>query len=322
MFPLPSPFIASFVANVLFHQIELHLRVLLMKFGVCVPNYGNYSVEELRMVSLETEVLGYDSVWLTDHILMQRNSGTPYERILETIACMAYLAAITERVKLGISSLIVAMRNPVVAAKQLATIDNLSSGRVMLAVGAGWNEKEFSNLGADFHDRGTRVNESIKVIRALWGGEDRFENGGHIRIGFRDVVFEPKPVQKNLTLWVGGASEAAMKRAITLGDAWHPNVVPLDQFENMVAKFRSLPGGEKKDICVRIGIDSRSDRSEYVGPQGEKRIMFSGNRKDNDRTIEKLSSLGVKYIVLAVSPNGKVPVNSQLDALRMIYSKA
>ena len=304
-------------------KVETSRKVATMKFGVCVPNYGNYSVKELRTVSLEAETLGYDSVWLTDHILMQRNSGTPYERILETLTCMAYLAPITERVKLGISSLIIAMRNPVIVAKQLATIDNLSSGRVMVAIGAGWNESEFSNLGSSFHDRGKRVDESIKLIRALWkGGETQFQDGRHIRIKFRDAVFEPRPIQERLTMWVGGTSEAAMARAINLGDAWHPNVSPLDKFESLVARFRKMPGGEQKDICVRIGIDSRSDKSEYIGSQGEKRIMLSGNRKENSEIVERLSSLGVKYIVLATSPNGKVPVDAQLDSLRMFYSRA
>ncbi|MCL4355456.1 MAG: TIGR03619 family F420-dependent LLM class oxidoreductase [Nitrososphaerota archaeon] len=293
-----------------------------MKFGVCVPNYGDYSVKDLRMVALEAETLCYDSVWLTDHILMPKNSGTPYERILESLTCMAYLAPITEKVKLGISSLIIAMRNPVIAAKQLATIDNLSSGRVMLAVGAGWNEKEFSTLGASFHDRGRRVDESIRLFRALWSGEEVFEDGRDARLSLKDAAFEPRPVQKRLTMWVGGVSEAAMKRAIALGDAWHPNVVPLDQFKGMVAKFRGIPGGEKKDICVRIGVDSRSDRSDFVGPQGEKRVMLSGNRKENGRIIEELASLGVGYMIITTSPDGKTPVENQLDSLRMVYSRA
>ena len=293
-----------------------------MRFGVCVPNYGSYSVKELRTVSLEAEALGYDSVWLTDHVLMQGNSGTAYERILEAITCMAYLAAVTERVKLGISSLIIAMRNPIIVAKQLATIDNLSSGRAMVAIGAGWNEKEFSNLGSSFHDRGRRVDESIKVIRALWKGGTEFQEGKHIGINFRNAAFEPRPLQGWLTVWIGGTSEAAMKRAIRLGDAWHPNVTPLDQFERMVDRFREMPKGDKKDICARIGIDSTSDRSEYVGSQGEKRIMLSGNRKENREIIERLSCLGVKYLVLATSPNGRVPVDTQLDSLRMFYSRA
>src|SRR6266540_2105209 len=115
-----------------------------MKFGVCVPNYGESSSQEaIRTVALEAERAGCDSVWSTDHILMPINSGTPYERIFDSVTTLSYLASITNRSKLGISSLITAMRNPVVVAKQLATIDNLSDGRIMVATSAGWNEKEF-----------------------------------------------------------------------------------------------------------------------------------------------------------------------------------
>jgi alkanesulfonate monooxygenase SsuD/methylene tetrahydromethanopterin reductase-like flavin-dependent oxidoreductase (luciferase family) len=139
-----------------------------MKFGLCVPNYGeSSSTEALRTVALEAERAGCDSLWTTDHILMARNSGTPYEKIIESITTLSYLAAITSRAKLGISSLITAMRNPVVVAKQLATIDNLSGGRLILATSAGWNEKEFAHLGSNFHNRGKRLDASIRLIRAL-----------------------------------------------------------------------------------------------------------------------------------------------------------
>src|SRR5712691_10146287 len=140
-----------------------------MKFGVCVPNYGETcSKEALRAIASVAEETGYDSVWCTDHILLPRNSNTPYERILDSITSLSYLCAVTSRVRLGISSLITAMRNPVIVAKQLATIDNLSDGRVLLATSAGWNENEFSHLGSNFHDRCKRLNESIRLIRALW----------------------------------------------------------------------------------------------------------------------------------------------------------
>src|SRR5260370_18151192 len=102
---------------------------------------------------------------------MPKNSGTPYERIFDSITTLAYFAAVTDKIKLGISSLIIAMRNPVVVAKQLATIDNLSDGRLMLAIGAGWNEKEFAHLGSNFRNRGKRGNASIPLIRPLWKDE-------------------------------------------------------------------------------------------------------------------------------------------------------
>ncbi len=290
-----------------------------MKFGVCVPNYGETcSTEALRTVAVEAERIGYDSVWCTDHLLMPRNSGTPYERILDSITTLAYLAAATERVRLGISSLITPMRNPVVIAKQLATIDNLSDGRVMLATSVGWNEREFSHLGSNFHNREKRLDESIRLIRGLWSGRTRFESR-LLDQRFSDISFEPAPVQKSLRIWIGGNSRVAMKRAATLGDAWHPNVQPLDEFAGLVSEFReSFPGSREREICVRIALNARAEKSEYLSPQGQRRVMLSANRAQNRRILEGLEELGVSYAVVSPSPDGKATVSAQIDGLRMI----
>jgi probable F420-dependent oxidoreductase len=290
-----------------------------MKFGICVPNYGETSsTEALRNVALEAERTGCDSLWTTDHILMPRNSGTPYERIFDSISTLAYLAGITKRVKLGISSLIVAMRNPVVVAKQLATIDNLSGGRLMLAIGAGWNEKEFAHLGSDFHNRGKRVDASIRLMRALWRGETSFKSRV-LGLEFSDAVYEPLPVQKHLTIWIGGTSKAAMKRAATLGDAWHPNVQPLEQFAKLVADFReSSSEARTKEICVRIGVNTKAEQTEYKSPLGEKRMMLSGNPAQNKQILSRLHELGVSSLVAVPSPDGKASVADQMDAIKAL----
>ncbi len=290
-----------------------------MRFGVCVPNYGqSSSAEALRTVALEAERAGCDSLWATDHILMPRNSGTPYERIFDSITTLAYLAAITSRARLGISSLITAMRNPVVVAKQLAAIDNLSGGRLMLATSAGWNEKEFSHLGSNFHVRGKRLDASIRLIRDLWKGETSFKSR-ILGIEFSDAIFEPRPIQKHLPIWIGGTSKAAMKRAVTLGDAWHPNVQPLDQFVKLVAEFReSSPEAKTKEICVRIAINPRAEQSEYKSPQGEKRIMLSGNLAQNKQVLSRLEGLGISYIVASPSQDGKASVANQVEAINTL----
>ena len=164
-----------------------------MKFGICVPNYGeSLSVEGMRAVGVEAEKLGYDSIWTTDHILMPKNSGTPYEHIFDCIASLAYLAPQTNRVKLGISSLIIGMRNPVAAAKQLASIDSFSGGRLIVAMASGWNETEFSFVGADYHRRGKKLDESIQLFRDLWRGETKF-HGKALSVNFENAVFEPRP---------------------------------------------------------------------------------------------------------------------------------
>lgn len=291
-----------------------------MKFGVCIPNYGEtLSVDGLRTVALEAERMGYDSVWTTDHILMTAQSGTPYEKIFESITSLAYLAPITSTVKLGISSLIVAMRNPAVVVKQLATIDHFSGGRVMLATSAGWNESEFQHLGSNFHERGRTLDESIKLIKTLWNSasDARFE-GKRIPHKFTNPKFEPRPIQNKLTIWIAGNSKAAMKRAAALGDAWHPNVVPLDVFRNLVSEFRSIPEAKDKEICVRIGLNPKAPKSEYVSPQGERRLLLSGSMAENEKTVIELGKLGVTYMLVTPSPDGKVPIADQVLNLRAL----
>jgi probable F420-dependent oxidoreductase len=290
-----------------------------VKFGVCIPNYGETgSVEGLRTVALEAEKLGYDSIWTTDHLLMPPQSGTPYERVLETITSLAYLAALTSTAKLGISSLILAMRNPVVAVKQLATVDQFSGGRVILATSSGWNETEFKHLGSDFHTRGRRLDESIKLFRTLWGEAEPAFEGKTLPHKFSKVVFEPRPIQKHLTIWIGGTSKVAMRRAVNLGDAWHPNVTPLDTFRKLVGQFRTLPGAAHKDICVRIGLSAKAQKSEYVGAQGDRRFMLTGNVKENKETISELGRLGVKQMIVVPSPEGKTSIPDQVESLRFL----
>src|SRR2546422_2290119 len=289
-----------------------------MKLGVCVPNYGEASTPDaIQRIAVEAEQLGIDSVWCTDHLLMPRNSGTPYERIFESITMIAYLAGVTSRVRLGISSLITAMRNPVVVARQLATVDNLSNGRVMLATSAGWNEKEFSSLGSNFHTRGRRLDESIRLIRTLWSGGRSFE-GRVLRQKFDDAMFEPPPVQKHLTIWIGGTSRAAMKRAVSLGDGWHPNVQPLGEFAKLVSEFKSFPEAKGKEIGVRIALSFTSDKGEYVTVTGQKRVILSSSKSENERILNRLEELGGSYVIVVPSHDGKASVASQVEGLKMI----
>jgi len=291
-----------------------------MKFGVCIPNYGEaFSLDGMRTVAVEAERMGYDSVWTTDHILMSPKSGTPYETVLDSITSLAYLAASTTVVNLGVSSLILAMRNPVVAIKQLATVDVLSRGRLMLATSAGWNEPEFAHLGSDFHTRGKRLDESIRLLRRLWERDAPPEfQSPLLPHKISEAIFEPKPVQKHLTIWIAGTSEAAMRRAIKLGDAWHPNVSPLETFKPLVERFRTLQGGKDKPICVRIALNTKIEDPIFVGPQGDRRQILSKNMAENEKTITQLAKLGVSHMLVTPSPSGTTPIPDQIASLRSI----
>ena len=108
-----------------------------------------------------------------------------------------------------------------------------------------------------------------------------------------------------------------MRRAVNLGDAWHPNVYPFERFRKLVNEFRNIsPKAEKMDICVRIGLNTRMTESEFTGPQGEKRILLSGNMRENRSIISELSSMGVSYAVLTTSADGKSSPDDQLASLR------
>jgi len=293
-----------------------------MKFGVCVPNYGaTASADALASVAVEAESLGYDSVWTTDHVLMPLNSGTPYERILDSIASLAYIAPQTKKVRLGISALIIAMRNPAVVAKQLASIDSFSRGRVLLAIGAGWNEKEFAFVGSDFHTRGARVDESIRLLRGLWRGETKFSSR-KLPQAFDGAVFDPRPSSNELEVWIGGTSEAAMRRAADKGDAWHPNVFPMDTFKKLVSQFREVsPDKKGKAICVRVALDTRATKPEYVDARGERRIKLTGDNTANAKVISELESLGVSQAIVAPSPEGITPCEEQLESIRSFAAR-
>lgn len=290
-----------------------------MKFGVCLPNYGEeLSVEGLKKIAIEAENLGFTSIWTTDHILMSKNSGTPYENMYESIITLAYVAHFTKYIKLGISSLVMAMRNPIIVAKQLATLDNFSNGRVILATGAGWYQKEFENLGADFENRGKFLNEAIKLIRLLWESEQAINfKGKYFKANIVDGVFSPKPIQKRLPIWIAGNSLSAIKRASKLGDAWHPNILPLDKFKGLIDKYYGLGGHY---IAARIAANIKAKNSEYVSPLGERRVILSSNTKENLKVIEALEAMGVQELIVATNFDGKQSVENQLYTLKYILS--
>jgi probable F420-dependent oxidoreductase len=290
-----------------------------MKFGVCIPNYGDTAtLQGIERVAVESEALGYDSIWVTDHILFRPLVGEPYHRIFECLTTLGYLAAVTKRIKLGVSSLIVPMRNPILVAKQLATIDLLSEGRLIVAVAPGWNEREFSELGSDFHNRGRRLDDSIKLLRALWERKAYF-HADHIPQNFRDPSFEPRPIQKRLTILIGGNSQAAMKRAATLGDGWHPVGYDLESCAELVTRFRSIPGSKKKEICFRIERDLKSMKTrDWVG---NRQPLISGNAEKDFEIVEGFMKLGVSRLLLGPAGDGTVPTQHQVSQLRQFAKK-
>jgi probable F420-dependent oxidoreductase len=188
--------------------------------GVILPNYGkDSSPDGIRRVAEAAEELGFDSVWATEHIIVGPEGVDPYGRVYDPLVTLGWLAGRTQRIGLGTSIVLVPLHNPMHLAKEVATLQELSGGRFTLGVGIGWHRDEFEFMGAEFEGRGRRADEAIRLLRALWSGERDFDGRYW---SFHDATSEPHPSPQP-EIWIGGGSDRAVRRALELGDAWHPS---------------------------------------------------------------------------------------------------
>jgi probable F420-dependent oxidoreductase len=189
-------------------------------FGVILPNYGKDSTPDgIRRVAALAEELEFDSVWATAHIIVGPEGVDPYGRVSDPLVTLGWIAGWTERIGLGTSIVLAPLHNPIHLAKEVATLQELSGGRVTLGLGLGWHKDEFEFMGIPFDRRGRRADEAISVMRALWNGERDFD--GELW-SFHDATAEPQPSPQP-EIWIGGSSDRAVRRALELGDAWHPS---------------------------------------------------------------------------------------------------
>jgi probable F420-dependent oxidoreductase len=188
--------------------------------GVILPNYGEGSTPDgIRRVAETAEELGFDSVWATEHIIVGPEGVDPYGRVYAPLVTLGWIAGYTERIGLGTSILLLPLHHPIHLAKELATLQQLSGRPVTVGIGLGWHRDEFEFLGVEFEGRGRQVDESIRVMRALWSGERDFEGRFW---SWHDATSEPVPSPVP-EIWVGGSSDRAIRRARELGDVWHPS---------------------------------------------------------------------------------------------------
>jgi probable F420-dependent oxidoreductase len=208
-----------------------------VRFGIEVP----HRPELLGPVATRAEALGFDSVWIGDHVAFH----TP---TLDSLAALSYVAALTQRVRIGPCVYLLALRHPTIAARQVASLDVISGGRVVFGVGVGGEfPKEFEACGIPHRERGARVDEAIAVCRALWGPSPASFEGRFTR--FSDVALEPKPVQPGgPPIWVGGRSDAALRRAARLGHGWVAYLVTPDRYRASMAKIETFAREAKRPL--------------------------------------------------------------------------
>lgn len=270
-----------------------------VRVGLCVPNFGsNLSKESVVSAAVEADRLGYDSIWVTDHIAIGASHPYPYGRTYEAITTLSYLAGKTESIKLGTSVIVAPLRNAVLVAKQLATLDVLTEGRLVVGFGAGWEPTEFMAMGSDFRVRGRLLDEQLKLIKALWSGKaPDFVGEFHKVVG---VLFSPAPYTPGgPPVWVGGNSERAVRRALELADGWHFTGLPADLFVDRMNLVRAharegfVVSGR---MNVRLGPMFRSE--ELRAGSGERRYVIGGTASSVADELSKFIRIGLRYPVV------------------------
>jgi probable F420-dependent oxidoreductase len=225
-----------------------------MQLHVAIPNFGRGSTSEaMAEIAQEVEELGFDGIGTTDHLLVPKGQPERYERIFDALVVLGYLAARTQRVKLITSVIVLLMRNPFALAKQAATIDQLSGGRLILGLGVGWNEQEFANVHVEFRNRGRRFDEALRLFRHLFSGSrEPFEG---VYFGYQDGVFEPLPVRgEKLPILLGGNSDAAIKRSARAADIWESTGIGPEAWQERLQLLRSEAAGREVEAGARIGL--------------------------------------------------------------------
>ena len=196
------------------------------------------SPEAIIAAAKKAEAVGFDAIFVNDHIIVGDDArSAPWTNVYDPFVAMSFIAAQTSRIGVGVSVLIMPYRNPIATAKALATLDRMSGGRVTIGVGAGWNEAESAALGVPFGERGARTNEYLRLWQACWApGKVSF--AGKF-FSFADMHVNPKPVQQpHPPIWVGGTSDAALRRAARFAAVWQPTPLPISQLVERQAALR------------------------------------------------------------------------------------
>lgn len=286
-----------------------------MRIGCSAPTSGPLiGPDSLMRIATEAERLGYDYVTVSDHVMIptaiasrypysdsgEFPSGAAADR-LEQLTAATFIAAVTSRLRIVTSVMVVPHRPVVLTAKILASIDYLSKGRITLGIGAGWCEEEFIAIGAPpFAERGAVTDEYMMACKELWTNDNPRFDGKYVQ--FKDVLFPPKPVQPSIPIWIGGESGPAMRRTAKYGDAWYPigtnPQFPMDtlsRFKAGVAKLRGMTekaGRDPNAVALAYRVSSHPLAQPKGTTDGERKL-FTGGTDDWIGDIKALRDVGV-----------------------------
>jgi len=269
-----------------------------MKIGVNLINFGpGAHPQALKSWAQLAEALGYHLIMTSDHIALTPDVQSRYPApFYEPLSTLGWLAGITQHIQIGTTVIILPYRSILETARACANVDQLSGGRFILGVGIGWAEQEFQALGVPYHQRGAMTNEYLEALRLLWSQDVATFEGRFV--SFKEVNTAPRPVQSPAPpIWVGGASDAALRRAVLWGDAWHPIRIRTDWLRKTgIPRLKEVAEREGRPmpaICPRI----RLRLTETPQPDDD-RVAGEGSLDQVHRDLAELEELGCSYVVL------------------------
>jgi probable F420-dependent oxidoreductase len=289
-----------------------------MRVGVNLLNFGpGVSPASLAGWTQLAETLGYHFVMISDHVAMTPDVVGRYPApFYDPFVTLAWLARATTRVELGTTVVILPYRHPLHTARLAANIDQLSGGRFIFGVGVGWARQEFEALGLPFERRGAMSNDYLAAIRTAWTSDPASHQGPFV--SFRDVRTGPRPLRApHPPIWVGGASDAALRRAVRLGDAWHPIRVRLGWLRDTgLPRLRAIAGQEGRPLpalCPRIRLRITE------GPLAEEqRLAGEGSLEQVRADLQALAGLGASYVLLDTYTDDAEATRRHEPAWRML----
>jgi probable F420-dependent oxidoreductase len=275
-----------------------------MKFGIMFANVLFGDGEGATAIATAADELGYESLWTVEHVAVPKDYQSPYPyspsgkmggpddmSIPDPFIWLTYVAAATKQIKLATGVAILPQRNVIYTAKEMATLDQLSGGRVILGAGAGWMKEEFDVLGVPFEDRGKRMDEYINALRVLWGDETPTFHGEFV--DFTDTYVRPQPVAKSIPIHIGGHTDRAARRAGELGDGFFPGA------------------GDHEVLAHCIGVMRAT--AEKHGRDPDAIEVTAGGAMD-PAGVEKLAALGVARVVIPPLAMDKDGIRGALES--------
>jgi probable F420-dependent oxidoreductase len=269
-----------------------------MKIGVNLINFGpGASLDSMLRWTRLTEALGYHLLMTSDHIAVTPDVTARYPApFWEPFTLLGWMAAKARRIELGTTVIIVPYRHPLDTARMVAQVDHLTGGRFIFGVGVGWAKQEFDALGLPFEKRGAMTNEYLEAIKTCWAHARASFDGRFVT--FRDVDTTPLPIRRP-PIWVGGGSDAAMRRAAVHGDAWHPIRIKESVMREALPRLRKMADEAKRpmpDFCPRM----RLCLTEKPMPE-DTRLMGHGTVDQVRQDMAALLEMGASYVLLDTS---------------------